>query len=478
VVGVVSVLVTAGDAYPETFRLEMKRLPASYQTSSSSADYLFRSRSYQRFYTRDGSYVRTTDQPDFSKVVVKEPKYAAPKPFRGVAKLGTKDFGFAFDVASAPSDQQAESDQPAGADPVSGRTIPVNSRVRYTRLYFDSNHNGDLTDDPVIEAERSSSSYAYFPRVDVTLDVGGTEMEYAFYIRVYSSSSGYSRAYLYGAAYRHGEITLNGEKKRVVLVDNNSNARFDEAVTVHNISDGTVYPTFGDMIFIDPDPSPSVYGYGYDVTGNDDQQPVGKLVNIDGQFYDMEISPAGDKLTLIPSSAPVGRVTNPNKGFRAIVCSDRAVLKICGGETGQAPLPVGEWKLLSYTIDATPKPAAEEGRSALSTLAKALLGSDSPSRPAWTFVSARAKGSYAAVKVREGEAVELPFGSPYKPIVKVSRSYGSSGTRVAYLSLSLVGVGGEVCSNLMVNGGRPEQPQFTIVGPDGKEVVQGKFRYG
>jgi hypothetical protein len=464
VVGVAAVLFAADDARPETFDLELKRLPSSYSTSSS-ADYAFRSRYYQRFYTRDGSYVRTSDQPDFSTVIDKEPKYTSPRPFRGVAKLGNQNFGFALDADSTESDQQPS-------------TSPTRTRVQYKRLHFDLNHNGDLTDDQVVEVERSSSSYSYFPRVDLAIDSDETKMEYAFHMRVYSSSSGYSRAYLYGAAYRHGEITLNGEKKRVVLVDFNSNGRFDDAMSVSNLSSGTVYPSTGDMIYFDPKPGQGGYPYGYDVTTNDEQQPVGKCVNIDGRFYDMEISPAGDKLTLTPLSKPVGQIANPNKGFRAIVYGDPGIVKISGGETGQAALPVGDWKLLSYTIDRTAVPAEpKEESSLLDTLSAALVQSEGSSNPRWNLVSARAKGNYTAVKVRDGKTVDLAFGPPYKPIVQVSRSYPSSSGAV-YLSLSLVGTGDEVCSNLMVNGSRPAQPQFTIVGPDGKEVAQGKFRYG
>jgi len=402
------------------------------------------SRYYQRFYTRDGSYVRTPGQTDFSKVVVKEPKYKYARPFKGVAKLGTQEFGFAFDVDSSAS------------------TTTRSTRVRYTHLYFDSNGNGDLTDDEPVKAESNSSSYSYFPRVDVTIDVDGTKVDYAFYMRTYSSSSGYSRAYLYGAAYREGEITLNGEKKRIVLVDSNSNAQFDDAT--------------GDAIFIDPDPNAGVYAYS-DMTMNDVQQPVGKLVNIDNRFYDMELSPAGDKLTLTPSSAPVGYVSNPNKGFRALMQGEQGILKISAGESGKSPLPVGDWKLLSYTIDGTVKPEAkEEEGSLLNTLSEALVQSNS-STPRWSFISARPASSLTAVNVREGETIDLPFGPPYRPIVKVSRTSGSAGNRVAYLSLSLVGTGGEAVSNIMVNGTRPGVPEFTITS-DEEKVAQGKFRYG
>jgi hypothetical protein len=44
--------------------------------------------------------------------------------------------------------------------------------------------------------------------------------------------------------------------------------------------------------------------------------------------------------------------------------------------------------------------------------------------------------------------------------------------------MSLVGSAGEVCNNLMVDGGRPKSPEFEIKDPDGKVVQSGKFEYG
>ena len=47
-----------------------------------------------------------------------------------------------------------------------------------------------------------------------------------------------------------------------------------------------------------------------------------------------------------------------------------------------------------------------------------------------------------------------------------------------YLEMSLVGVSGEVCTNMMVKGGRPGKPEFTITDPKGKVVQEGNFEYG
>ena len=52
---------------------------------------------------------------------------------------------------------------------------------------------------------------------------------------------------------------------------------------------------------------------------------VSKLIEIDGRFYDLKISPAGDKLSLDRTTTPLGNVTNPNDGFRAVIYSDKGV---------------------------------------------------------------------------------------------------------------------------------------------------------
>jgi hypothetical protein len=141
-------------------------------------------------------------------------------------------------------------------------------------------------------------------------------------------------------------------------------------------------------------------------------------------------------------------------------------------------LPAGKWQLQSYTIDRTgydePEGQTDAGPSLLQSLAGALLNRAEPDRPKFTMVSARASGEKAAFEVRAGETAELRFGPPYTP--RVSASY-LQGDRLS-LGMSLVGVGGEACSNLVVDGARPAKPTFTITDPDGKVVESGSFEYG
>jgi len=92
------------------------------------------------------------------------------------------------------------------------------------------------------------------------------------------------------------------------------------------------------------------------------------------------------------------------------------------------------------------------------------------------MISARATPDYKPVTVKQDETVELPFGPPYRTVV--SAQYSNPQERQVALGLTLVGVADEVCENLIVNGGRPPKPEFTITTEDGKEVESGAFEYG
>jgi hypothetical protein len=507
VIAITGLLALGVHAGAETCKLEMKRFvtPVRNVSGVPPRDYRFRMTGPQSFFMQIGgpqgmvSGSGRTSAPEFAKVIKKEPaKYVAKHPFRGVAKLGSDYFGFVFDAA--PEEEAKEKGAQAEADAtgmlarakqwlVGGKKMM--KVVSYERLYFDANHNGDLTDDKVIEAQstqRYSTSYitCSFPSVDVKIEVNGTKLSYAFTLRVYSNAStnfSYANASLNAAAYREGEMVIDGKKRRIVVVDFNSNGRFDDPTTVDSntrLADGTVYPTQGDMLYIiDPEMKASASSNPYDPSANSDQHFVGKLVNVDGRFYDLKVSPSGVSLALNPSTSPTGYVTNPNKGYRAIVYGEQGFLKVVSDETGKAPMPVGEWQLASYTIykdeSAEPEKGAAEQESLLGAIASALTDSARISGPRITLVSARAKRDYPAVRVTQDKTVELPFGEPYRAVVVAQYPQAK---RTVSLGLSLVGNAGEICSSMLVNGRQPGKPEFTITTEKGEVVDSGSFEYG
>ncbi len=99
----------------------------------------------------------------------KEPKkYVAEHPFRGLAKLGSKEYGFVLDQKDKKS-------------------------KGYDRLYFDLHGDGDLADAKPIDAETPAAGprgvaagyvQAVFPRVDLAVDVDGKKLDYSFFFQV------------------------------------------------------------------------------------------------------------------------------------------------------------------------------------------------------------------------------------------------------------------------------------------------------
>jgi hypothetical protein len=487
------VLAALASARAETGALKLKRLESGSLRFSNAEEqyehYLYRAGNPQHFFMqvmKDGDeHVQgRSSAAKFADVVKKEPeKYNAEHPMRGVALLGSQKFAFVLDA-------KEEKDK------------------AYGRLLFDLNGNGDLTDDEPIAAEKSPGGVMYppgysrveFPRVDIAIDIDGTKLDYAFTFSAYANtqSDGFSyvSASLSAAVCREGQVAIDGKPRRVVLLDYNSNGRFDDMSRIRDdvvqIVNGKpvkrLYPETGDMILVDP--RVDLSASPYDLTGNDFRNHVSKLVCVDGKFYELSVTPAGDKVTLKPSPRAVGRITNPNAKYRALVYSDDgSILKIAGTKSQPVPLPEGKWRLLEYTIDATQaaeeaKPKDEEEKpkgekSLLDVLIEAFT-SRAPavarvSGPRYTIVSADATGEGEAVEVVKGKTVVLPFGPPYKPVVTVGYR---SGDDQVNLSLSLVGSAGEVCNALRVDGRSPSEPEFTISTKDGKEVAQGNFKYG
>ncbi len=246
--------------------------------------------------------------------------------------------------------------------------------VSYERLYFDTNHNGDLTDDPVTESRSSrnlSISYVntVFPSVGLTIETDGVKLEYAFTMSVYSNATtqySYANASLSAAAYREGEMAIDGKKYRVVVVDYNSNGRFDDQAGIDEnvrLSDDTVYPSVGDMLYlIDPDVKPDRSANPYDATSNDAMYYVAKQVNLGGRFLDLKITPAGDELTLEPS-LDSGRLRDQREPRLSGDRVRRAgILEGCRRRVGQSALAGGpmEARFLYHRQDRRGR--ASEGR--------------------------------------------------------------------------------------------------------------------
>ena len=73
-----------------------------------------------------------------------------------------------------------------------------------------------------------------FPRIDVAIDVEGTRLDYSFYLKDMRTLCRElpGPISVTSAVCREGDITLEGKRHHIVLMDFNSNGRFDDKTTI------------------------------------------------------------------------------------------------------------------------------------------------------------------------------------------------------------------------------------------------------
>ena len=436
----------AADVRADSYDLSLVKMKDVSQMvyDPSKPDFLFQRTS--------GQYLRydPNNNNNVSEVLKKDREtYECKFPFKGVFELGGEKYAFAMD-----SDDLYKNG--------------------YNKLYYDKNRNGDLSDETVIEAKPlqqgvrfgEGSSQREFPTQEISMEIDGAKYDYAFafgaYLNMQSKTAGpnYARANINPAMYRKGEIELDGEKHQIALIDFNSNGRFDDEYAIDpniRMSNDRVYPKTGDKIFIDPDANDKYMGYY--LADRADTFPVAKLIAVGGKYYNLSVSPSGDKISLTPSDIKLGAAKNPGKKYYAVFYGDKGTIKVNGEADKEVMMPEGDWQLMEYTIDAT------EGNS--------NRGQSNQTR-----VAAMGTKKSPVFKVRSGQTVDLPFGPPYKPLVLLQRTSRQAENKTVYLELLLQGSGEGVCRDLRVNGRTPDQPSFVIATKNNEIVERGAFEYG
>ena len=525
-----AILGLASASGDETCSLKLRRLE---QQNARGEDFIYRATMPQSFFSnvvalkmsKGGTSTRGNQSCDetFRRIVKKEPKYESKRPFRGVAKFGSQEFAFAMDAVEPALESggktadsktangkaiQLKKEQPV--EPVDPEKAAMLRSLQYNRLYFDFNRNGDLCDDQVLEAvdvpqnrvsHWKDQSYIrfQFPRLDVTFESGGEKIASPFFVQgqaMVSPQFNYVSTSFNAAAYREGDIVVGGKKRRVVLIDFNSNGRLDDRTEIRTDiypSDGRIFPQYGDVLLIDPKADRAA-GSPYDATACQGRHLVSKIIPIDGSYYHLAISPAGDRLTLTPMNAPLGKVVHPNNTFSAIIYGKQGFIKIQGGKNEPIAVPEGQWTLLSYTLRWTPsvkndgqnhgddaKPVKDDvgpfGEFLAETV-RAVFGVETTDHSKSASVSAGATEKCKVVKVVQGGTTVLDFGPPFKPVVRSSSGQDNDQLKCLVLELTLVGSAGEVVTDMTINGQRPPKPRWTITDASQKVVEAGTFEYG
>ena len=145
-----AMLTAAAVVRAETCTLELKRVDPQ---NPQGFDYVLRGANPQTIFVqmaKGGAPVGNREtMAAFKGIVKKEPKYCSENPFRGTVTLGSQQYAFVLDaVPQASKGENSDVEKAKKKETKSKLVVTV-----FNRLYFDLNHNGDLTDDKPIDAE-------------------------------------------------------------------------------------------------------------------------------------------------------------------------------------------------------------------------------------------------------------------------------------------------------------------------------------
>jgi hypothetical protein len=222
-------------------------------------------------------------------------------------------------------------------DPQAGRryhfALDESAGAGYDRLYFDANGDRDLTNDPAVGLAKDSptdtqdpSGSVVFENVQVTFDYGPGAGTFTQTVIPRLRRSGENiRMYFAASTARKGKIVLDSEELELVL---------GQIVSVSGRYDGPMTGAF--------------------LVGKDNSLPViAYWRHVDGTFYRLSPTPAGDKVAVIPYSGPFGVLEagvgnqdmTPTIEFGWLFGKDSLIdMSLCRRAGGKIHLPVGDYR--------------------------------------------------------------------------------------------------------------------------------------
>jgi hypothetical protein len=280
---------------------------------------------------------------------------------------------------------------------------------RRDRLWI--SRNGDWTKATVCgqtsRRQPSLSSQSVFGPVLLKLDHGDGPVDYhaMFYVREGPGDNVYVE--LKTACYYEDRIALEGKTRRVALVDNNGNGRFDDVGPSLSQSDWL-------LIDLNDDGRLDSYGLLYKEVFT-----TGKYLSIGEKCYDVKVAADGASLSLEKSKAPMGRIRTGHKHpFRVILFGEGSRLSV-KSTSGELTVPCGKYQFVSADFF--------ESEAAMEQRGMSLQGQPLE------------KKDLAAITVAADKPAELKFGPPLAAEVTESTGGGPEHT----FNLSLTGRMGE-----------------------------------
>ena len=367
-----------------------------------------------------------------------EPKYGSLKPIYVTAKFGNEKNNLYTMVF----------DESKGAD--SG----------YDIIYIDRNNNEDLTDDPPVQMQGYGAirpiGVINFGPVEILLKYGDKIQPYNFVVQfqmigkeeLQSGSKVLTGVFANLNPARHylGDIQAGDSSVKIMIEDLNGNGIFNDLYKVQPIE------TRNDRLYATSD-GVSIKYENIDLWQSNF---YAKFIQIDKDWYSMDISEDGKKISLEKADTKFGTIRIPYYVETLRLSSENGIITLhskgdfVGGTSLEFQVPVGVYQLYDYTN--------------LSSLDHNITASGT--------------NSGKKFRVNNGEILDLKIGPPLIINIDSFPPGNIKAGSIDIFSLTFTGQAGEVVTNLQNIKSNLPKPTFKAVDESGKVVEEGSFEYG
>jgi hypothetical protein len=304
----------------------------------------------------------------------------------------------------------------------------------YDRVYIDTTGNGRLDDKTPVSAWRTDQYSANFEPARVVFKGEDGPITYHLVVRFMQYSGGDVNCYAASGGYYAGKVDIGGKKRQIEVIDGNVNGTFNDRAA--DMSDTDCVRLEGDKM-----------GERYQ----------GKLLEVDGQFYQIEVARDGAFIKLQKAeNVELGKVRVPEtiNEFVAFGPNGHFTRKPAKGEF---TLPVGKYHIERWKIDRKDEKGA-----------------------AWEL-SAYNFNESARFEVAAAKPVSLEVGEPMRAAMRIEEPTTRPGARDASkqltFNLTLEGRYGEYLQ-IMKGNQRPKGPRLTLTSLDGTYRYTNNFEFG
>ncbi|MHC4122117.1 MAG: hypothetical protein ACYSSI_00970 [Planctomycetota bacterium] len=198
----------------------------------------------------------------------------------------------------------------------------------HNRLFIDSDGDGKLSDETAIAAYQTEQDRTYFGPVKVIFEGEDGPVVYHLNFEFYSREN-HQRLYVYSGGWYEGTVTVAGEKKHCVLIDQNANGVFDDkSINFHQ----------SDRIRVGK-------------KKDSDSKFVGNYIEIDDKLYQLEIARDGAYIKLSRAKDVTFGNIKLSETIREFAAGGENGLFLVDLEKGIGQLPIGKYRIHHWLIE-------------------------------------------------------------------------------------------------------------------------------